>query len=142
MIVVGIYRVGKVVFVDICRFEKRIDDMLIISTPFYSLCLVNNTEELIEAETVVAFVEHIGKEVMKIARTSPITGQRNTLEVNCTQEQLAAWEAGMLIQDAMPDVPAPLREFLMSGTTPEEWIETSGLPPCSSCCQTQRDALW
>ena len=66
---------------------------------------------------------------MKITRTSPITGATHTLEVNCTPEQLAAWEDGMLIQNAMPDVDAPLREFIKSGVTPEEWISTFGPPP-------------
>ena len=38
-----------------------------------------------------------------------------------TQEQLDAWTNGMLIQDAMPDLTADHREFLISGTTPEMW---------------------
>ncbi len=66
---------------------------------------------------------------MKITRTSPITGITHTLEVDCAPEQLAAWESGVLIQDAMPDVPAPLREFLMTGISPEEWTEMFGPPP-------------
>lgn len=66
---------------------------------------------------------------MKITRTSPITGVTHTLEVDCTPEQLEAWEAGTLIQDAMPDVEAPLREFIKSGITPQEWLETFGPPP-------------
>jgi hypothetical protein len=68
---------------------------------------------------------------MKITRTSPITSVTHTLEVDCNPEQLAAWEAGTKIQDAMPNVSAPLREFVKSGITPEEWIATFGQPPCS-----------
>ena len=68
---------------------------------------------------------------MLITRTSPISGTTHSLEVNCTLEQLAAWEAGTLIQDAMPDVEAPLREYIKSGITPQEWIETFGRPPRS-----------
>ena len=68
---------------------------------------------------------------MLITRTSPISGTTHTLEVNCTPEQLAAWEAGTLIQNAMPDVDAPLREYIKSGITPQEWIETFGRPPRS-----------
>ena len=68
---------------------------------------------------------------MKITRTSPVTGVTHTLEVDCTPEQLEAWEAGTLIQDAMPDVEAPLREYIKSGITPQEWIETFGRPPRS-----------
>ena len=68
---------------------------------------------------------------MKITRTSPVTGVTRTLEVDCTPEQLAAWESGVLIQIAMPDVEAPLREYIKSGITPQEWIETFGRPPRS-----------
>lgn len=70
---------------------------------------------------------------VKITRTSPITGVTNTLDVDCTSEQLEDWEAGTLIQDAMPNVPAPLREFLMTGTTPSEWTAMFGRPSCARC---------
>lgn len=68
---------------------------------------------------------------MLITRTSPISGATHTMEVPCTPEQVGAWEAGMLIQDAMPDVEAPLREFIKSGISPAEWLETFGPPPRS-----------
>lgn len=68
---------------------------------------------------------------MLITRTSPISGARHTLEVNCTPEQLAAWEGGVLIQNAMPNVDAALREFIKSGVTPEEWISMFGRSPRS-----------
>ena len=68
---------------------------------------------------------------MLITRTSPISGATHSLEVNCTWEQLAAWEGGTLIQDAMPDVEAPLREYIKSGITPQEWVEMFGRPPRS-----------
>lgn len=58
---------------------------------------------------------------MLITKRSPLTGKTNTLEVPCTPEQIEAWDNGTLIQEAMPNVPAPLREFLMSGITPDEW---------------------
>ena len=66
---------------------------------------------------------------MLITRRSQISGEVHTLEVNCTPEQIAAWEAGMLIQDAMPNVEAPLREFIKSGISPAEWLETFGPQP-------------
>ena len=66
---------------------------------------------------------------MEITRTSMITGATHTREVNCTPEQIALWESGTKIQDAMPDVPAPLREYVKSGITPEEWRQTFGPPP-------------
>jgi hypothetical protein len=41
-------------------------------------------------------------------------------------EQLEAWQGGELIQNAMPDLSAELREFLMTGITPFEWEENFG----------------
>ena len=49
------------------------------------------------------------------------TGIEHTMEIPCTEAQLTAWHNGMLIQDAMPNVPTELREFLMTGVTPDEW---------------------
>lgn len=63
---------------------------------------------------------------MKITKRSMMTGKINTLEVPCTPEQIERWESGALIQEAMPNVPADLREFLMTGTTPDEWEEMFG----------------
>ena len=68
---------------------------------------------------------------MLITRKSMISGEVNTLEVDCTEEQLERWQSGEKIQDAMPNVPAPLREYLMTSTTPVEWAEMFGKPPRS-----------
>lgn len=75
---------------------------------------------------------------MLITRTSPISGATHSLEVNCTPEQLAEWESGVLIQNAMPDVEAPLREYIKSGITPQEWVQSFGRPPCSAKCRVRR----
>ena len=58
---------------------------------------------------------------MKITRTSPFTGQKNTREINVTQAQLDRWAAGELIQNAMPNVSASDREFIKTGLTEEDW---------------------
>lgn len=60
---------------------------------------------------------------MHITRTSPISGQVNTLEINVTPEQLAAWRAGEMIQLAMPNLTSDEREFIMTGITASEWDE-------------------
>ena len=75
---------------------------------------------------------------MLITRRSQISGLTHTLEVNCTEEQLERWQSGEKIQDCMPDVPAPLREFLMTGTTPAEWVAMFGRPPCSPRTRVRR----
>lgn len=58
---------------------------------------------------------------MRITRRSPVSRVENIRDIPCTQEQYAAWEAGAFIQDAMPNVSAEDREFIISGITPEEW---------------------
>lgn len=58
---------------------------------------------------------------MKITRRSPLSGKDVTMDIPCTQVQYNRWMNGELIQNAMPNVPAELREFLISGFTPEEF---------------------
>ena len=62
-----------------------------------------------------------------VTKTSPFTGNAHTLEIPCSPEQYYAWIKGEgLIQQIMPDVPAELREFLITGVTPEEWDKYIG----------------
>jgi hypothetical protein len=58
---------------------------------------------------------------MKITRTSMVTGIEHTLDLPVTEQQLRAYDAGALLQDAFPDLPGPEREFIKTGTTPEEY---------------------
>mgnify|MGYP000433392339 FL=1 len=58
---------------------------------------------------------------MKITKTSPFSNLTNVMDINVTEEQLALWEGGMLIQNAMLNLSADEREFIMTGITPEEW---------------------
>lgn len=58
---------------------------------------------------------------MQIKRTSPLTGKENVMEIAVTEEQLAAWRSGALIQDAMPQLSADEREFIISGLTRADW---------------------
>lgn len=64
---------------------------------------------------------------MLITKTSMISGKTNTREIAVTEEQIARWKGGELIQNAMPNVNADDREFLMTGITPEEWLEQFGV---------------
>ena len=54
------------------------------------------------------------------------SGEWNTMDIPVTQSQIDDWESGTLIQDAMPNVSANDREFLKTGVTPQEWINTFG----------------
>jgi hypothetical protein len=63
---------------------------------------------------------------MKITRASPHTRKTNVREIPVTTSQLVNWEQGMLIQEAMPNLSADDREFIMTGLTPEDWDELFG----------------
>lgn len=58
---------------------------------------------------------------MQVTRKSAISGVTHTLDLPVTESQLAAWESGVLIQDAFPHLPPPYREFIMTGIMPDEW---------------------
>ena len=58
---------------------------------------------------------------MLITRTSPFSNNTNVMEIDVTEEQIALWESGVLIQNAMPNLSADEREFIKTGITPEEW---------------------
>jgi len=59
---------------------------------------------------------------MKVIRTSPFSGNTNSMEIEVTQEQLRSWQVdGVLIQNAMPHLTPDEREFIKTGITPEEW---------------------
>jgi hypothetical protein len=51
----------------------------------------------------------------------PLTGVVRKQEIPITQEQLDAWEAGVLIHRAMPSLNCDQREFVMTGVIFQEW---------------------
>jgi len=63
---------------------------------------------------------------MKITRTSMFTGVERTLDLPITEDQLSDWTAGTLIQEAMPQLSADEREFVMTGVTSDEWDDEFG----------------
>lgn len=63
---------------------------------------------------------------MNITRKNPISGETITRDIDVTQEQLDAWNAGTLIQNAMPHLSADDREFIITGILPEQWEELFG----------------
>lgn len=63
--------------------------------------------------------------MIKIARTSQITGKRHEMWLPVTQEQLDRYYTGQeLIQDIFPNLNPDQREFIMTGITPDEWSNT------------------
>lgn len=58
---------------------------------------------------------------MEITRNSHATGKVHTIDLPITQEQIDKYNSGALVQDAFPHLTADQREFIISGTTAEEW---------------------
>jgi hypothetical protein len=63
---------------------------------------------------------------MIITRKSPLSGKTNQMNIDVTAGQIARWELGELIQNAMPNLSADEREFIKTGITPEEWDTAFG----------------
>ena len=68
--------------------------------------------------------------MVKVERTSPLTGNVNKMFLDITQEQIAEWNAPAkerrLIQDIFPNLSADEREFIMTGYTPADWRTLHG----------------
>ena len=60
---------------------------------------------------------------MKITRSSSLTGETATKEIDVTAAQIASWEGGELAQNAFPNASPSEREFIMSGYTDFDWDE-------------------
>lgn len=68
---------------------------------------------------------------MKIQMRSVATGRLNEMEINTTPEKVKEWchipfSERPYIQDFFPELNADEREFILSGSTPEEWKELFG----------------
>jgi len=63
---------------------------------------------------------------MLIKRKSMLTGLIHYWRIPVTMEQLDDWYSGTLIQDAMPNLSADQREFVVTGILPSEWKNVLG----------------
>jgi hypothetical protein len=63
---------------------------------------------------------------MLISRISMLSGEIHVRLLPVTQEQLDAWNSGVLIQVAMPNLSADDREFIKTGITTDEWESLFG----------------
>ncbi len=63
---------------------------------------------------------------MQVTKRSMLSGKEHTLEIDITPEQWARWKAGEMIQDVCPHLSVDDREFLISGSTKEEWEKFFG----------------
>lgn len=60
---------------------------------------------------------------MKVTRVSNWSGKERTLDLDVTDEELAAYNAGELVQRAFPRLTEDEREFVLTGMTHDEWEE-------------------
>jgi len=58
---------------------------------------------------------------MKITKTSTFTGKEHTMDLPITQAEIDRWHGGELIQNVWPELKPHEREFMITGTTQEEW---------------------
>ena len=65
---------------------------------------------------------------MLIRKRSTMTGKLNTMNIPVTPVQFLVWcqDGSIKVQNAFPELNAGQREFLISGTTPEEWTAAFG----------------
>ena len=68
--------------------------------------------------------------MVKVERTSPLTGNVNKMYLDITQEQVEEWNSPAqerrLIQDIFPNLNEDEREFIMTGYTPADWRQLHG----------------
>ena len=65
---------------------------------------------------------HIDVGVVELTRSSDFTGEVNSMVLPVTQGMLDRYYMGNEnVQDVFPDLHADMREFIMTGCTPEEW---------------------
>ena len=67
---------------------------------------------------------------MNITKKSSLSGIEHTMNINITEEELFRIEnrynSKELIQNIVPNLTMDEREFLMTGITNEEWVNTFG----------------
>ena len=78
---------------------------------------------------------------MLVTRTSILSGKTITLDIpGLTLDMIRKWENGAMIQDAMPNIPPELREFVSTGIAPDEWAER--LPPEPDEDEDEDEEAW
>ena len=63
---------------------------------------------------------------MMITKKSMFSGQAHTMDLPVTRAQLDRWQGGELIQDVFPFLSRAEREFIVTGTTQDEWDHEFG----------------
>lgn len=67
---------------------------------------------------------------MLIDKRSVITGVVNQMDLGVTYDELKRHQDGELAHNVWPLLLPSQREFLISGITPEEWLDVMGCEDC------------
>jgi hypothetical protein len=67
---------------------------------------------------------------MIIERKSVISGIVRQRDLDVTPEQIERWQGGELIQNVFPYLSPADREFIVTGTTDEEWEQINVCEDC------------
>ena len=71
--------------------------------------------------------EHVTEGFTMVHKVSILTGKESRMVLPLPAWLIKEWlDSGTLVQDAFPQLSDSAREFLISGTTPEEWDATFG----------------
>jgi len=64
---------------------------------------------------------------MLIEKVSILTGKKNVMDIDVTENRYSQWiKEKTPIQESFPELSIEEREFLISGITPEEWVNHIG----------------
>jgi len=69
-------------------------------------------------------IEHVDDGFVRVHKQSCITGKHHSMVLPTRQGELEYWEESMaLVQDVFPHFTSDQWEFIISGSTPDEWNE-------------------
>ena len=82
---------------------------------------MTNITKLFASKPHITRVNKLGDYQMVVCAISAFTGVKHAMPLEITEAQVYDWVNGASIQDAMPNLSAEGREFLMTGITQLEW---------------------
>ena len=82
---------------------------------------MTNITKLFASKPHITRANKLGDYQMVVCAISAATGVKHAMPLEITEAQVLQWVNGASIQDAMPNLSAEGREFLMTGITQLEW---------------------
>ena len=87
---------------------------------------MTNITEAFATKPHIVRANKLGDHQMVVVAISAATGEKHAMPLEITEAQVYDWVNGASIQDAMPQLTAEGREFLMTGITQVEWNDLFG----------------